>query len=305
VILVTGAGGFTGSRIIARLVQEGEGPRALVRNPATAKVSLPEPSAEQVADMAIGDTTKPATLAPALEGVDTVIHTAFITAERKQGPGVNYYDTNVRGTRNLVEAAENAGVRRIVVLSGLGTRPAKPGSYMEGRYEAEQAVRESRLAWSILGPSVQFGRGAAFFTGLADLIKGIPLVVPMVGNGTLQFQPIWVEDTVTCLLKMAREPQIYDGRSIEVGGPDVFTYAHILDMLMTKLGKRRVKAPGPLPLVALGAGVMELALPKPPITRAALGLFAFPNRTDLDAVEKNFGFAPRSLPSWLAENDVG
>jgi uncharacterized protein YbjT (DUF2867 family) len=296
-ILVTGAGGFAGSRITARLVQDGERPRALVRDPAKA-TRLPAQGVEVVQ----GDTTKPETLAPALVGVDTVIHTAFITADRKPGPGVSYYQTNVIGTRNLVDAAQEAGVKRIVVLSGLGTRQAKPGSYMQGRYEAEEAVRNGGLAWSILGPSVQFGKGAAFFKGLADLIKSTPVVVPVVGSGKLPFQPIWVEDVVTCILKMAREPQTYDGRRIDVGGPDIYTYAQILDMLMAKLHKRRIKAPGPIPLVAIGAGVMEALLPNPPITVAALGLFTFPNVTDLDAVAKNFGFQPRALKPWLAEN---
>lgn len=295
-ILVTGAGGFSGSRVVARLVQEGEPVRALVRNPAKV-ANLPEKGVEIVE----GDTTKPETLTPALQGVDIVIHTAFITADRKQAPGVSYYQTNVIGTRNLVEAAKSAGVRRIVVLGGLGTKAAKHGSYMEGRFKAEQTVEQSGLAWSILGPSVQFGQGAAFFKGLADLIKSTPFVLPMIGNGKLPFQPIWVEDTVTCLVKMAREPQTYDSRRIDVGGPEIYTYAQILDMLMHKLRKSRIKVPGPMPLAAVGAGVMEAVLPKPPITVAALGLFSFPNVTDLDAVQKNFGFQPRSFPSWLAE----
>jgi NADH dehydrogenase len=297
-ILVTGAGGFAGSRIVARLMQEGEQSRALVRNPAKL-ANLPAG-----ADVIQGDTTRAETLAPALEGVDTVIHAAFITADRKQGPGVSYYQSNVVGTRNLVEAAKDAGVRRIVVLSGLGTHAAKPGSYMEGRYAAEEAVKNSGLAWSILGPSVQFGKDSAFFKGLAELIKSTPLVVPMVGSGKLPFQPIWVEDTVTCLLQMAREGERYDGRRIDVGGPNTYTYAQILDLLMQNLHTHRVKLPGPMPLVAIGAGVMEALLPKPPITVAALGLFTFPNVTDLDAVAKNFGFQPRTLASWLAENKV-
>lgn len=297
-ILVTGASGFVGSRVMARLAREGERPRGLVRNMEQARKRLPEG-----ADIVVGDTTKASTLDAAVAGVDTVIHSAFITAERKQGPGVNYYTTNVEGTANLVAAAKRAGVRRIVVVSGLGTKPAAPGSYMQGRYLAEQEVKNSGLGWSILGPSIQFGSGAAFFTGLADLIRQAP-VVPMVGDGRRTFQPIWVEDVTTCLLKMAREPERYDQQSIEVGGPEVYTYAQILDMLMATLGKRKIKVPGPMPLAALGATVMEAVLPKPPITRAALGLFTFDNVTARDSVERNFGFAPLSLRTYLAEHGL-
>ncbi len=298
-ILVTGAAGFSGSRIIARLAQEGEHPRALVRNLERARRRLPESGVELIQ----GDTTRPDTLEAAVAGVDTVIHTAFITADRKQGPGVNYYETNVQGTTNLVAAARRAGVRRIVVLSGLGTKPAAPGSYMQGRYLAEEAVKQSGLGWSILGPSVQFGAGAAFFKGLADLIRSAP-VVPMVGDGRRRFQPIWVEDVVTCLLKVAREPEHYDGRTIEVGGPEIYTYSQILDMLMATLEIRKLKVPGPTPFVALGATMMEALLSRPPITRAAVGLFSFDNVTAIDSVERNFGFSPMSLRTYLAEHGL-
>lgn len=297
-ILVTGASGFVGSRVMARLAGEGERPRGLVRNVAQAKRRLPEG-----VDLVAGDTTQPATLDTAVAGIDTIIHAAFVTADRKQRPGVNYYATNVEGTANLVAAAKRAGVKRIVVAGGLGTKAAAPGSYMQGRYLADLEVKKSGLGWSILGPSIQFGAGAAFFTGLADLIRKAP-IVPMVGDGKRTFQPIWVEDVATCLLKMAREPERYDQQTIEVGGPDVYTYAQILDMLMATMGKRKAKLPGPLPLVALGASVMEALLPKPPITRAAIGLFTFDNVTAIDAVERNFGFTPLSLRTYLAEHGV-
>jgi NADH dehydrogenase len=298
-ILVTGGSGFAGSRIVARLVTEGERPRALVRDEAAARRRLPTEGVE----IAVGDTTRPDTLTPAVEGVDTIIHTGFITAERKQGPGVDYRASNVDGTSNLVAAARRAGVRRVVVLSGLGTRPAQPGSYMEGRYLAEQSVRNSGLAWSILGPSVQFGPGAAFFKGLADLIRRAP-VVPMIGDGRRRFQPIYVEDVVTCLLKMVRESERYDGQRLEVGGHAIYTYAQILDLLMRRMGVRKVKVPGPMPFAYLGTAVLEAVLPRPPITVAALGLFGFDNVTELDAVQRHFGFTPANFATYLAEHGV-
>lgn len=299
-ILVTGAGGFAGSRLMTRLVQDGEQPRGLVRSVDRARHHLPERGYE----LFIGDVTRPDSLDPALAGVETVIHTAFVTADRKEGPGVRHYETNVGGTRNLVEAARAAGVKRIVVLGGLGARQATPGSYMQGRYEANELVKRSGLAWSILGPSVQFGEGAAFFTGLGDLVKGMPLITPMIGNGKVEFQPIWVEDVVTCLLKMAREPERYDGQEIDVGGPEIFTYAQLLDMIAARLHRRRLKVPGPIPLAALGASVMELVLPRPPVTRAAIALFQEPNRTDLDVVPRRFGFTPTSLRDWMSAHGV-
>jgi len=298
-IVVTGADGFVGRHIIARLAAEGERPRAMVRGPERARRVLPANGVE----LAQGDTTRPETLDAVLDGVETVIHCAFIVANRKQGPGVNYYATNVRGTRNLVAAAKRAGVRRIVVMGGLGTKPSHRDAYLQGRYEADEAVRQSGLAWSILGPSVQFGPGSPFIVGLADLIRSMP-VVPMIGSGGRKFQPIWVEDVVTCALKMVREPERYDGRAIEVGGPEVITYAQLLDLLMRAMHTKKLKVPGPVPFARIGAGLMELALPAPPITRAAIGLFAFDNVTDRDAVERDFGFQPMSLRDYFAQHGV-
>jgi uncharacterized protein YbjT (DUF2867 family) len=272
----------------------------MARDMATARSWLPG----QGLDVVIADTTRPETLPAAVEGIETIIHCAFITAERKQGPGVNYYETNITGTRNLLVAAKQAGVKRVIELGGLGTQPSKLGSYMETRYLADKAIKESGLAWSILGPSVQFGQGAAFFKGLADLIKSVPVITPVVGSGHVQFQPIWVEDVVTCLVKMAQEPARYDGRYIEVGGPELYSYNEILDILMEALGKRRIKVPGPRPIAALAASAMAAALPNPPITPAAIELFDFDNATALDSVVYNFGFQPMSFRAWLAKNRI-
>lgn len=299
-ILVTGAAGFAGSRIITRLVEQGEKPRALVRSSAQAAAILPTAAIE----MAVGDTTQPETLKAAVAGIETIIHCAFITANRKQGPGVNYYETNVTGTRNLLAAAREAGVKRIVELGGLGTQPSTPESYMETRYQADVAIKASGLDWSILGPSVQFGKGAAFFKGLADLIRSTPLVTPVIGSGNLRFQPIWVEDVVTCILKMAQQPESYDGRVIEVGGPEIYSYNEILDMLMQALGRRRIKLPSPKAFAALGAAAMSALLPNPPITPAAIELFEFENTAALDSVVYNFGFQPMSWRVYLHEHGV-
>ena len=299
-IVVTGADGFVGRHIVKRLVDEGTPTRALARNVARASEVLP-----QGVEIVAGDTTKAATLGPALQDAETIIHCAFLVANRKQTAGSTYRETNVQGTTNLVSAAQRAGVARICVMGGLGTVPKPGDAYLQGRYEADQAVKNSGLGWSILGPSVQFGAGSPFFTGLADLIRSPLPVVPMIGNGQVRFQPIWVEDVTTCMLKLAREPERYNGQTIEVGGPEVYTYAQILDMLMRVMGKHKPKVPGPKPLARLGAGMMEAVLPNPPVTRAATGLFDFDNVTALDSVERNFGFQPLSFRTYLEEHGVG
>ncbi|HEU5438964.1 MAG TPA: NAD(P)H-binding protein [Ktedonobacterales bacterium] len=298
-IVITGADGFVGRHIVARLTPDGEPFRALVRNVERARRVLP--AGTQIVE---GDTTRPTTLGPALEGADTVIHCAFLVANRKERPGATYREVNLGGTKNLVAAAQAAGVGRICVMGGLGTVPSPHDAYVQGRYEANEAVKQSGLGWAIIGPSVQFGPHSAFFSGLAGLIRSPLPVVPMIGDGSLRFQPIWVEDVVTCMLKMVREPDAYNGREIDIGGPEILTYRQILALLMRTLHKRKLLVPGPKPLARLGAGIMEAVLPNPPVTRAATGLFDVDNVAGLDSVERNFGFAPLSLRAYLADHGV-
>ncbi len=297
-LLITGSTGFVGRHLVKRLVAEGEKPRCLARSQQKAAQTLP---VEQV-EIIIGDTTRLGTLEPAMQGVETLVHSAFITADIKEGRDVSYQGVNVEGTRNVIEAAKRAGVKKIVLVSGLGTKPDKPGSYMQGRYMAEQIVKNSDLSWSIIQPSIQFGEHAAFFKGMADLIRIAP-VVPIVGSSQRKFQPIWVEDVARCLIQQIREDR-HNGKTYVVGGPEQFTYGAILDMLASAMGKKRLKAPMPIPLMSIGAAMMQAVLSKPPITTAALTLFSFEQTTDINAVERDFRFKPLSWRTYLAEHGV-
>ena len=298
-ILITGATGYIGSHLVARLVAQGERPRCLARSKERATAILP---VDKI-DIALGDTIRPETLAAAVQGVDTIVHTAFITADRKQSAGNSYEKTNVQGTANLIKAAQAAGVRRVIELSGLGTKPDKPGSYMQGRYMAEKMLKESGLQWTIIQPSVLFGKDAPFVKGLSDLIRTSP-VIPLIGGGTIRFQPIYVEDVVTIIVKVLETPEQSANKTYIIGGPAYYTFTDIINALLRTMHKTRIKAPAPMPLVGIGAAMMEAVFPKPPLTRAAMTLFTFDNTTDLHSVERDFGFTPTSFTDYLQQHGV-
>lgn len=298
-ILITGATGYIGRHLVSRLVEQGERPRCLVRDTKRAANILPADKVELIQ----GDTTQPTSLKAALNGVETVVHAAFITADRKQSAGNRYAETNVQGTSYLVKAAKEAGVKRIVEISGLGTRPDKAGSYMQGRFLAEKMVKDSGLDWTIIQPSVLFGKGAPFIKGLADLIRSAP-VVPLIGGGNILFQPIYVEDVVTVILKVLADPTGTNKKTYVIGGPAYYSFTQVIDVLLHVMHKSRIKAPAPIPLVGIGAAVMEALLPKPPLTKAAMTLFTFNNTTDLQSVERDFGFTPTSFTEYLQKEGV-
>lgn len=298
-ILITGATGYIGRHLVSRLVKQGERPRCLVRDTRRAASILPADKIE----LAQGDTTQPASLDAAVHGIDTIVHAAFITADHKPPTANAYAETNVGGTENVIKAAKNAGVKRMIEMSGLGTRPDKPGSYMQGRYLAEKMLKESGLDWTIIQPSVLFGKNAPFIKGLTDLIHSAP-VVPLIGGGKVRFQPIYVEDVVTVVMKVLADPVHTTGKTFTIGGPAYYSFTQVIDELLRAMHKARVKVPAPTPLVGIGAAVMEAVLPKPPLTKAAMALFSFDNTTDLHSVERDFGFEPASFTTYLHEQGV-
>jgi uncharacterized protein YbjT (DUF2867 family) len=298
-ILITGATGYIGRHLVARLVSRGEQPRCLVRNMRRAASILPADKVELVQ----GDTVRPATLPAALRGIDTIVHGAFLTADRKESRGNRYEETNVDGTANLIRAAKAAGVKRVVEISGLGTKPDRPGSYMQGRYLAEKMVIESGLEWTIIRPSVLFGRGAPFVRGLVELIHTSP-VVPLIGGGKTMFQPIYVEDVVTVIIKVLEETERTTGKIYTIGGPEYYSFSELFDALLKAMHKRRPKVYAPTPLVAIGAAVMEAVLPRPPLTKAAMSLFSFDTITDLNSIERDFGFTPLSFSRYLERQGI-
>jgi uncharacterized protein YbjT (DUF2867 family) len=297
-ILVTGGTGFVGSHVLRRLAQtEPRGSlRALVRN--HAKASLPEGVV-----VVEGDVTKPESLPAAVSGVDVIIHAAAITGDRKEPYRGAYDRINRVGTENLMAAAKNAGVKRLVVMSGLGCRPAPAGTYMATRWGMEEAVRASGIPFVILQPSVLFGAGAPFVSALAGLARVFP-VLPLVGGGRTRFQPLWIDDLVTCVVasQSSGEPA---GRALSLGGSEWVTFKEVLQTICRAMSIHRLLVPLPMPIARIQASLMTAVLPKPPLTPAALELFGFDNATDIDAVDRAFGFHPRGFREHLLAHGVG
>ena len=274
-----------------RLAHAGASVRAVVRNPSG-----------DVAGAAViqADLLEVATLAPALAGIKSLIHCAAITADHKEPfPGA-YRRVNAEGTRNLVWAARRAGVEKIVLLNGLGTRRGSDRSYMRTRWEMSEAVRNSGLPWVALQPSILFGDRAPYPAALARLARQFP-VMPVLG-GSRRLQPLWVEDLVSCLTMAAGSSQ-WDGRSIDLGGPDQLTYREMTKLVMDTIGVHRPMVPLPPSLARVPARVMAL-LPNPPLVPATLELFDFDNVTQPDVVEETFGFQPRRITDHFLANGL-
>ena len=283
-VLVTGATGYVGRRLVARLVERSTPVRALVHR---SRGDLPG-----AVEAVEGDVTDASSLVGACEGVDVVVNLASITADRKPPPG-GYDRVNAEGPAALAVAARTAGVRRFVHLAGIDTTLGEPGPYLAGRRRGDAAVLASGIeSVAILRPSIMFGGSdSAFVKALARVVKLAP-AVPVPGDGTVRLQMVWVEDVVRCIMQLVDDMR---PGQFPIGGPEQPTYDEVLDTIGEGLGKRRVrKIHLPLPLFSVQARLLSV-LPSPPLTPAALELFASDNTTTLDAIEQQFNFRPRGF----------
>jgi NADH dehydrogenase len=284
-ILLTGATGFVGGYVASRLRSEGRALRCLVR-----RTSQADRLRELGAELAYGDVTDPASLRQALAGVDTVIHLVAVIVEKG---GATFDAVNHQGTVNLLEACQEAGVRRFLHMSNIGVGPQASFPFLRSKWQAEERVKASGLEYTIFRSSIMFGAGDEFINKLADIVRRAP-IVPVIGSGRNLFQPIWVEDTARCVaLALEREDTI--GQVLPIGGPEHLSYEDIIDLIVETLGPKKPKLHIPLGLMLPLAGLMERVQAKPVVTAGQLSQLSLDNITDLDAVERVFGFKPASL----------
>jgi NADH dehydrogenase len=263
-ILLTGGTGFIGSRIVRALRVEDRAVRALLRDPGDAG-RLQALGCESI----VGDMTDAASLRAAVEGCDTVIHLVAIL----QGKPSEFDRVMTEGTRDLVSAAKQAGVRRFVLMSALGfddrTKDLVP--YYTAKWQMEQDVEASGLEHVIFRPSFVFGPGGGALEQFKKIAKLAP-VTPIVGPGTQRIQPIWVDDVAAYYAAAVDKPEAAN-RTFELGGPDVVTWNEFWARLKRAQGLRRPSLHIPFAVMRAQAVVLE-RLPKPPVTRDQLKMLA-------------------------------
>jgi len=293
-ILVIGGTGFIGRRLVARLAESGESIRVATRG--SRKADLPESVEQAPVDVVSGEG-----LAEAMAGVDRVAHLVAIIIEK----GAQKFDAVIRGgTEGVVREAEKAGVKKLVYVSAIGAAPDPKFPYWHAKWEAEQVVSGSGLNYTILRPSLVFGPEDDFFNRLASMVRRSPLV-PIAGAGKTRFQPIGVDDLVTCIAaclpagQAGLKEDTHDRQTVEVGGPEQLTYNELIDVISAALGKRRPRVHIPLWLMRPGARVLQSVLSNPPVTADQLAMLSKDNITELDAVPRQFGFAPGRLADGL------
>jgi nucleoside-diphosphate-sugar epimerase len=307
-VLVTGATGFTGGHLAATLARRGHAVRALVRPRSRARFDAsPLPSLGVTA--VEGDLSAPASLAPAVDGVDVVYHIAATYREAGQ-PDEAYRRVNVDGTLALLEAARQAGVRRVVHCSTGGVHghiavppatedaPFNPGDiYQESKLEAEQAARrcaeQTGLDVVVARPIGIYGPGdTRFLKMFRGLARGR---FPMLGPCDAFYHLTYIDDLVEGFIRCGEVPAAR-GRTYILAGPRYTTLSELVAMVAREVGRRPPRVHLPVwPFFVAGAICELICIPlgiEPPIYRRRVDFYTKSRAFDTTRARTELGFAP-------------
>jgi NADH dehydrogenase len=277
-VLVTGGTGFVGPKVVKAIVDAGHEVRALTR---TRKGGA---SAAAVgAELVEGDVADAASLRVAAQGVEAVVHLVAI----RQGRPEQFQQVMVEGTRDLLTAAKEAGVRRFVLMSALGTTEETKDlvPYYGAKWQQEQDTKASGLEYVIFRPCFVFARDGGILTTFRKIAKVAP-VTPIPGSGRQRIQPIWGDDVAAYFARGLDLPEAAN-RTFELGGPDTVTWNEFWARLKRALGVRRPTVHMPMGFMRLNAFVTERLPGNIPLTRDLLKMLEAGDNvvTNDDAVE--------------------
>jgi NADH dehydrogenase len=296
-VLLTGGSGFVGRAVLTRLHEAGHRVRILSRNPGTL-------TASKGTEFHHGNILDPSSLNDAMTGTDAVIHLVGIISEIGES---TFENIHTRGTKNVVDAASKAGVRRFIHMSALGTRPNALARYHQSKRAAEEFLRASGLDFTIFRPSIIHGPGDGFVNLFVRMSRLSP-ILPVIGPGKTRMQPVPIADVAECFVSALQEPKSI-GQTYDLCGGEILTLEQIMDTILQVSGRRRMKLHVPTPLARMQAALLEFVYPRilrkpPPLNRDQLLMLQTDNTGNPAPANELFGLKPtgfrEALSAWLA-----
>jgi len=289
-VTILGGSGFIGRYIVKRLAQHRAIVTVVSRHAGDAGFLRPMGDVGQIALFEAGIADEPR-LAAALAGSDAVICCAGILYEH----GRQRFDlVHHRGPALLARLAKAAGARRFIHLSAIGADPGAPAAYARSKAAGEAAVRAAFPGATILRPSVVFGPEDDFFNRFAALARWLP-ALPLIGGGQTRFQPVYVADVAEAAMAGLDRHEA-EGATYELGGPKIYSFKELMELLLAEINRRRVLVPLPFGLASLQAAFLEW-LPTPPLTRDQVKLL----QRDNVATPGQPGFAELGITPTVVE----
>ena len=294
---VLGGSGFIGRYIVQRLAARGDVIPVGCRHAQEAKFLMPLGNVGQIATInaTIGDEH---VLHAFLAGNDALVNCVGILRESGAQTFERAHHT---GPARLARLAREARIERFVHISAIGADSRSTSAYARTKAAGEAAVRDAFPTVTILRPSVVFGPEDQFFNRFAA-IAAISPVLPLIGGGHTRFQPVYVGDVANAVLKCLDDPTTA-GRTYELGGPKVYTFRELIQLLLDEIRRKRLLANLPFGLAAAQARLMSI-LPSPPLTADQVELLKRDNVVSSSALTlSTLGITPTAiegiLPTYL------
>ena len=259
-VAITGGTGFVGGHLAVSLAEAGHEAIVLARGVDDRPWARHVRASDGVSVVHTGIDDEDA-LAEAFAGCDAVAHCAGINRELG---AATYRAVHVEGTRNVVRAAERAGVLRLSIVSFLRARPNSGSSYHESKWEAEEIVRASSLQWSVLKAGMMFGRGDHMIDHLSRALRTFPVFL---GVGDRRVRPLAIADAVR-ILEAALVDDALVRCTVPVLGPTELSFDDAARMVASVIGASPVFVPAPLVFHRLVAAVTERTMAVPLISEA-------------------------------------
>ncbi len=257
-VTVFGGTGFLGRHTVRALARAGWRIKVAARRPARGFFLRPLGQVGQI-DFVKCDIADPAQVAAALAGSDAAVNLCGILFQR----GQSFEDVQADGAANIGAAAAAAGIKAVVHVSAIGADSESAAQYAVTKAEGEARLRQAFPTATILRPSIIFGPEDGFFNRFAGMARFLP-ALPLIGGGHTLFQPVFVGDVASAIVR-ALDSEAARGRTYELGGPTIYSFKQLMQVVLAETQRSRLLLPLPFGLALWKSFFLQL-LPNPPLT---------------------------------------
>jgi NADH dehydrogenase len=237
-VFLTGSTGYVGNYVLRALIDHDYKVKCLVREGTERKIRIKDDYEIFHGDILVYDS-----LLTGMKGCDIVINLVGIIREFPR-KGITFTNLHYIATKNCVDAASKAGIKRFIQMSALGARENARSMYHKTKYMGEEYVRKSGLTCTIFRPSLIFGKEDISINLFARNIKKLP-IFPVFGNGRYKTQPLSVENVAEGFAKAIEFKEAFN-KIFQIAGPTKYEFNDLLDAIGKILGKRVWKLHIPL-----------------------------------------------------------
>ncbi|MBT8472740.1 MAG: complex I NDUFA9 subunit family protein [Marinicaulis sp.] len=298
--VVFGGSGFVGRNVVRELARRGWRVRVGVRRPHLAQFLRPMGAVGQIQLSQVNLRHQPS-VAAAMEGADAVINLVGIMY---QEGAQSFQSVQSAGAEIISRLASDAGASNLVHVSAIGADAESESLYARTKGEGENAARKYFRDATIVRPSIVFGPEDKFFNKFATMATMSP-ALPLIGGGKTKFQPIYVDDLADAICAML-ETGTAKRRTYEIGGPTIYSFRKLMELMLSEIGRQRLLAPVPFPVASMlgmfGEIVGRAPFIEPILTRDQVKLLRRDNvvssSSDIGTIDE-LGIDPKSVEAIL------